>query len=176
MKITPIPHRTDPLSGKEPEAEPWCGADRAVVNLAWHDIQLVELVPAFCSSFGASHFPICISGPEPDVRRELHGQRTASPGSHGHRTQPFHTELLVPSCSPAATKLAALHRPHSSKFRHDFRICVRVQKNHRPAEPGHSNVGASTFRRRWVSYRHTGHGSAVARYAFTANVIQCVIT
>ena len=57
----------------EPEAEPWCGADRAVVNLAWHDIQLVELVPAFCSSFGASHFPICISGPEPDVRRELHG-------------------------------------------------------------------------------------------------------
>ena len=56
MKITRNTHRTDPLSGKEPE--PWCGADRAVVNLAWHDIQLVELVPAFCSSFGASHFPI----------------------------------------------------------------------------------------------------------------------
>ena len=123
MKITRNTHRTDPLSGKEPE--PWCGADRAVVNLAWHDIQLVELVPAFCSSFGASHFPICISGPEPD---ENCTERTASPGSHGHRTQPFHTELLVPSCSPAATKLAALHRPHSSKFRHDFRIYVDAFK------------------------------------------------
>ena len=65
----------------EPEAEPWCGADRAVVNLAWHDIQLVELVPAFCSSFGASHFPIvAFRVPNPTCDENC-TERTASPGS-----------------------------------------------------------------------------------------------
>ena len=94
VKITRNTHRTDPLSGKEPE--PWCGADRAVVNLAWHDIQLVELVPAFCSSFGASHFPICISGPEPD---ENCTERTASPGSY---TVTGHSRFTQSCSSPPA--------------------------------------------------------------------------